>query len=73
MGTVVLDRLSAVNRCFEETGRIFSRMLRLDIQEPKEAGGIGSFSVKNIFQEDGTLFVGEAAGLQDFLWGFGMR
>ena len=37
MCTVVFNRLSAVNSCFEETKRIFSRMLRLDMQEPKEA------------------------------------
>jgi len=36
-------------------------------------GGVGSFSTKNIFQENGTRYVGEAAGIQDLLWGYGIR
>lgn len=73
MGTVVLDALSRVSTCFEETRRIFSTLIDLDIQDPKKIGGIGSFSTKNVFTNGKALFVGEAAGLQDFLWGFGMR
>lgn len=73
MCTVVLETLTYIARCFEETKKIFSAMMDLDIQEPKEVGGIGSFSTKNVFKKGKSLFVGEAAGLQDFLWGFGMR
>ncbi|KYK32776.1 MAG: NAD(P)/FAD-dependent oxidoreductase [Theionarchaea archaeon] len=73
MCTVVLDELTSVAHCFEETKNIFSTMMDLGIQEPKKVGGIGSFSTKNVFKKDKSLFVGEAAGLQDFLWGFGMR
>lgn len=73
MCTVVLDTLSSVTTCFKETRRIFLSMVNLDMQEPKRVGGVGSFSTKNVFKKGRTLFVGEAAGLQDFLWGFGMR
>jgi flavin-dependent dehydrogenase len=73
MCTVVLSEFSHVNDCFKETKKIFSKMVKMDIQNPKNAGGVGCFSVKNTFKRNNNLFVGEAAGLQDVLWGFGMR
>lgn len=48
-------------------------MFELDMQKPKNFGGIGSFSTKNVFKRNKTLFVGECAGLQDLLGGFGIR
>ena len=48
-------------------------MFGLDISEAKEVGGVGSFSLRGAFRNGKRLVVGEAAGLQDFLWGFGMR
>lgn len=81
MCTVVFDELKKVNNCFDETKKFFKnyhfKNLRLNIKSPRLAGGIGSFSLKHPFkavhQKEETLYVGEAAGLQDFLWGFGMR
>ncbi len=73
MCTVVLNELGRIDDCFEETKKIFFEMTNLDIQNPKNIGGIGSFSLKNNFKKDNNLFIGEAAGLQDILWGFGMR
>ena len=35
-------------------------------------GGVGSFSMKKVIKGS-ALFAGEAAGLQDFFWGFGTR
>jgi uncharacterized protein YqgQ len=73
MGTGVFDELGRVNDCFEKTKEFFVKKLDLDIQSPKDFGGVGSFSLKNVFKKGTTLYVGESAGLQDFLWGFGMR
>lgn len=73
MCTVVLDELWRVNDCFRETKKFFFGMTKLDIQNPKNVGGVGSFSIRNTFKKDNNLFVGEAAGLQDLLWGFGMK
>lgn len=36
-------------------------------------GGYGSFSIPNSCIVNGALLVGEAAGIQDFLFGFGIR
>ena len=73
MCTVLFDRFEDVHRCFEETTRIFKNLVGLDIQNAKSVGGIGGFALKNVFQSNGRLYVGEAAGIQDFLWGFGLR
>jgi flavin-dependent dehydrogenase len=72
MSTVVLNEVCRVNECFEETKEFFVKKLNLDIGSFKEVGGVGGFSLKNVKKET-ALCVGEAAGLQDFLWGFGMR
>jgi flavin-dependent dehydrogenase len=73
MCTVLFDRFDEVGRCFETTKRMFEEMLEIEIQESKNVGGIGGFSLRNIFQVEDRLYVGEAAGIQDFLWGFGIR
>ncbi len=39
----------------------------------KRVGGKGDFTINQLYKEKGTYFVGEAGGLQDFMWGFGMR
>ncbi len=39
----------------------------------KRVGGKGDFSMPDKYVHDGRYYVGEAGGLQDFMWGFGMR
>lgn len=73
MCTVVFGESDKVTECFEKTKKFFVEKFNLDIQSSKNVGGVGSFSLKNTFKKDNVLYVGEAAGLQDFLWGFGMR
>jgi flavin-dependent dehydrogenase len=73
MCTVLFDRFDDVHQCFEETKRIFKDLVGLDIHNEKSVGGIGGFALKNVFESNGRLYVGEAAGIQDFLWGFGLR
>lgn len=73
MSTVLLDNLKTVNSCFERTKEIFSDIYEFNIEEPKKCGGVGCFTIKKRFKEGNTLFVGEAAGLQDLFLGFGMK
>ncbi|MEW6519260.1 MAG: NAD(P)/FAD-dependent oxidoreductase [Thermodesulfobacteriota bacterium] len=73
MCTVLFDAFADIRQCLAETRRIFADLLPLDIREPRPAGGVGSFTFPSRFQRGKTLFAGEAAGLQDLLWGFGMR
>ena len=45
----------------------------LDREPIKRVGGKGDFSIPSTYFANGQYFVGEAGGLQDFMWGFGMR
>lgn len=60
---IYLER--AINLCKE--------LFDLNIYNQIKFGSFGNFSHKNIFEKDNKLYVGEAAGLQDFLFGFGLR
>jgi flavin-dependent dehydrogenase len=73
MSTVLFDRFKDLNTCFEETLKTYTRFLDLEIKNPQKIGGVGNFSTRNIYVENGRLYIGEAAGLQDLLWGFGIK
>ncbi len=45
----------------------------LDREPIKRVGGKGDFSIPSTYFANDQYFVGEAGGLQDFMWGFGMR
>ncbi len=71
--TVVrLDDAHRINSYFERTKEFFLKKIGFQIRPIREVGGFGSFSLKNV-KKGVTLYVGEAAGLQDFILGFGMR
>lgn len=73
MCSVVFGEFKHINDCFNKTRERFAAIKKIDIENPKNVGGVGTFSLKNTFKKDDNLFIGEAAGLQDFLWGFGMK
>ena len=45
----------------------------LDMEPIKRVGGKGDFTINKNYFQDGRYYVGESGGLQDFMWGFGMR
>ena len=48
--------------------------IRTSIGKPiKRVGGKGDFTINSNYKQDGRYYVGESGGLQDFMWGFGMR
>ncbi|MCX6350436.1 MAG: NAD(P)/FAD-dependent oxidoreductase [Bacteroidetes bacterium] len=71
--TVLFEDFNRTDACFKETMKAFEGMFTLDIQEPKKVGGIGAFSLQNNFMQGNAMRVGESSGLQDLLWGFGIR
>lgn len=73
MCSVVIDKIDRIGDCFEETKRRFEQIVDLRMEDPKEVGGSGCFSIPNKFKENNSLMVGESAGLQDFFAGFGIR
>jgi len=59
---------------FERTVETFNKIFpSLDITNKKEFGGYGNFFIGKPHYENGKYYTGEAAGLQDCLWGFGLR
>jgi len=45
----------------------------LDRRPIKRVGGKGDFTINRNYKQDGRYYIGESGGLQDFMWGFGMR
>lgn len=73
IATVVLDKFHLVNKCLEKTREILLKMFDFKIRNEKGVGGFGNFIYPPILEENNSLFVGEAGGLQEALAGFGMR
>jgi flavin-dependent dehydrogenase len=73
MCTVLFDNFAQLNDRYSVSERILKELAPFDIRNPTAVAGIGSFSTQNVFQQGKTVFVGEAAGIQDMLWGFGTR
>ncbi len=71
--TVLFERFTAVNDCLEKAKAMLGNYVELDIQDPHYVGGLGSIALETEFKRGQSLLVGEAAGIQDFLWGFGIR
>lgn len=73
MCTVLFDRFPDLDQNFEVARQMLEEEFDFDIREPQPVAGVGCFSTKNIYQQGQTLYVGEAAGLQDLMWGFGIK
>lgn len=74
MATCMFKDFTGERGCFERTVETFKKVFpSLDITDAKEFGGYGNFFFGKPAFENGKYYIGEAAGLQDCLWGFGMR
>jgi len=62
-----------INLYLKNTLELIKKIFDVEIRNRKNAGGIGCFQIHPRLVIDNKLIVGEAAGLQDLLWGFGMR
>ena len=60
-------------RYFERSVETFRSLYSFEMRNPREFGGFGNFFLKNSAIHGGNLYVGESAGFQDRLWGFGIR
>jgi len=73
IATVLMDNFQDASACLERAKALFAGMTDLDIRDPAPCGGVGSFRTATRYRDGDRLYVGEAAGLQDPMWGFGMR
>lgn len=67
------DDFPGVHRGFRYARRLLIEENGITVRNPRTVGGLGHFSSQPSWRHGNTLRVGETAGLQDFLWGFGMR
>ena len=72
--TVLYEDFPKAKDYFRRAFEIMKRVVDIEIYEPKEFGGYGNFVLNhNLRNMSNVLLVGEAAGFQDALWGFGLR
>lgn len=62
-----------VHACLAEARRQLLGRWPVRVENERAVGGWVHFSGRPQWSEGGALVVGEAAGLQDFLWAFGLR
>jgi flavin-dependent dehydrogenase len=55
------------------TVEAFERLVGLEMIDPRAHGGVGNFHIPASARSGTNAQVGELAGFQDALWGFGMR
>jgi len=61
------------NECLNRTLRFFKTRMSFEVNNTRKFGAYGNFFLRDTQVHDGKLYVGESAGFQDCLWGFGMR
>jgi len=57
----------------ERTVEAFQRLIGLQMENPRAHGGVGNFRLPRRVTSGTHPVAGEQSGLQDTLWGFGMR
>ena len=82
---IIIDGVGLICTCLWRKQRKSERFLNETIawyethypnmnrQPVKRVGGKGDFTINRQYKQDGRYYVGESGGLQDFMWGFGMR
>jgi len=73
LGTAMFEDFVNGAAYLEKAIEKFQDATGAEIKNPKKFVGFGSFSIPKTAVKGGKSYVGEAAGFQDFLFGFGMR
>lgn len=74
LATCIFNDFPNVSQYFNHTLERFKEISPLSINNPIEFGGYGNFNLQPRLTQAGRIFhVGEAAGFQDYLWGFGLH
>ncbi|SHK04524.1 NAD(P)/FAD-dependent oxidoreductase [Rhodothermus profundi] len=74
LATCLFDDFPLARVYFERTLETVSRVVRMPVRNPRVFGGYVNFAVRDTWTRGNRVyFVGERAGFQDALWGFGLR
>ncbi len=71
--TILYREFRREKECFDSMMRFFNDTMTLDINNEKTFGCYVNFFVRDTQVRHNKLYIGESAGFQDCLWGFGMR
>jgi flavin-dependent dehydrogenase len=71
--TMLFEDFPSIHGRLAYTRTLLTTRYGITVRRARPAGGVGHFALKTAFRSGTALCVGEAAGLQDFLWGFGIR
>jgi hypothetical protein len=70
---VRFDGESVAQAQLRECERLLRLHVSFDVQNPRPSAGYGTFCLHPQFVRGASWCIGESAGLQDFVWGFGIR
>jgi flavin-dependent dehydrogenase len=73
LATLLYSDFSRQSEYFDRTVNFFKGQYGLDIRNEKRFVSYGNFFLRDTRMWPNSLYVGESAGFQDYLWGFGMR
>ena len=73
LATVLFTQFRRASDCLDRTLDMFVHELHLETSNCQRWGGYGTFHTPMTAVKGKSLLVGEAAGFQDFLFGFGIR
>ncbi len=71
--TCMFSRFNEQKQCLQRTMAAFERLVGLEMHNPRFHGGAGNFRIPEVSVQGCHPVVGEQAGFQDTLWGFGIR
>jgi NAD(P)-binding Rossmann-like domain len=72
LAVVLTEAYQSANQLLERARLAFEKHTNLQIQNPHHSGGSGG-DLASFWSGHSDFVIGEAAGFQDFLWGFGIR
>ena len=71
--TMLFRDFPTIHDCFRRTRERLIDQRGITVRNPRTVGGLGHVQARGQWLDGAARRVGEAAGLQDFLWGFGIR
>lgn len=77
MATILYREFRKGNECFKNMMQFFSDNMELDVKQnienERKFGCYINFFMRDTQVRHEKVYIGESAGFQDYLWGFGMR
>ncbi len=73
LATVMYRDFNREKECFARLEQFFRAGEKVDIADARRFTSYGNFFIRSSQVHQNSLYVGESAGFQDGLWGFGLR